>query len=68
MHTRKETNLAVTLLILPVVVSYCFASAKIDETPAFNKRILILGGAPLLGCKLTDAHVKVGDGGSECND
>lgn len=59
--------MAVRLLTFPVVVSYCFASAKIDETPAFNKRILILGGTPLLGYKLTDAHVKVGDGGSECN-
>jgi hypothetical protein len=29
---------------------------------------LILDSRNLLDCKLTDAHVKVGDGGSECND
>jgi hypothetical protein len=56
------------LLTLPGVVSNCFASGKIDATPAFKKRTLILGSKTLLGCKLTDARVKVGDGGSERND
>jgi len=60
--------LAETLLTLLGVVSYCFASPKIDATPGFKKWTLILGSRALLGCKLTDAHVKVGDGGSECND
>ena len=60
--------MAERLLTLSGVVSYCFASAKIDATPAFNKRTLNLGSGALLGSKLTDALVKVGDGGSECND